>query len=438
MTPAAPEPAEPARGRDLAWTSSTYFAEGLPWSILHQVAGEFLTAVGVSATAVGRTSYLHAGTSFKVLWSPLVDLLGTLRGWMVGTQLAMGIVMGFLAVAASRLSDGGGAQWAIWVALGTISFLSATHDIACDGYYMDALGKTGQARYSGVRVAAFRFAMLVGSSGLVFLGGRVGWLWGFGVAAGLMLALALGHHLWLPEGAGAARRRAERAAASGRARWEHVRQAYLSFLRQERAAAVLAFLVFYKMSDAVMFSMSKVLLARTLGVTTDLRGIINSVSIGAAIAGAMLGGAWIARRSLARTLLPITLLMALTQPLYATMAQLAPQLALSDPSLAQSMADIDLAAVWPRLALIASVVVVEQLCGGLATAAQMVFIMRRCHPDHKAAHFAFATAVYSTAQMLVGGESGTVYDAVGPVGYFWIASALALPAIALVRLVPKD
>ena len=122
--------------------------------------------------------------------------------------------------------------------------------------------------------------------------------------------------------------------------------------------------------------------------------------------------------------MPITLAMALTEPLYAVVAQLAPQLAVSDPTVATTMADYDVIAALPNLGIIAVVLVIEQFCGGMATAAQMVFIMRRCHPDHKAAHFAFATAIYSTAQMILGGESGTIYD--------------AIPAVILVRFVPKD
>ncbi len=214
--------------------------------------------------------------------------------------------------------------------------------------------------------------------------------------------------------------------------------AYRTFLAQPKVVAVVAFLVAYKMSDAVMFSMSKVLLARSLGVPTDVRGMINVPSILSAVAGAAAGGAWISRVGLGRALLPITLAMAATQPLYALMAEFAGRLAVADPGAAASLADLDLARTGGRLLLIGTVVVIEQFCGGLATAAQMVFIMRRCHPDHKAAHFAFATAIYSTAQMIVGGESGTLYDAVGPVAYFWIASALAIPAILLVPFVPKD
>ena len=40
--------------------------------------------------------------------------------------------------------------------------------------------------------------------------------------------------------------------------------------------------------------------------------------------------------------------------------------------------------------------------------------------------------------MIVGGESGAIYDAVGPVSYFWFTSALTIPAVILVKFVPKD
>lgn len=421
--------ASPGRSKALA-TATTYFAEGFPWSLLHQVAGEFFTGVGLSATAVGRTSYLHAGTSFKVLVSPIVDLVGTLRGWMVALQVLMGAVVGAIGLVAARSDLDEGAVAVVWVLLAVLSFFSATHDIACDGYYMEMLDAREQARYSGLRVAAFRLAMLAGSGGIVFIGGHVGWRSAFGLAAAVLVALGLAHALFLP------RSRPGGGGRGGKAR--HVREAYRTFLRQRRVVAVIAFLVTYKMSDAVLFSMSKVLLARSLGVPTDVRGMINVPSILAAIAGAVVGGAWIARVGLRRALWPVTLAMALTQPLYALMAEFAGRLAVADPQTVASLADLDLAHAVGRLAIITLVVIVEQFCGGLATAAQMVFIMRRCHPDHKAAHFAFATAVYSTAQMLVGGESGTLYDAVGPVAYFWIASALAVPALLLVPFVPKD
>ena len=36
--------------------------------------------------------------------------------------------------------------------LGLLAVVHATHDIACDGFYMQALDNRGQALYSGVRI----------------------------------------------------------------------------------------------------------------------------------------------------------------------------------------------------------------------------------------------------------------------------------------------
>ncbi len=84
----------------------------------------------------------------------------------------------------------------IWLVLIAIGLLSATHDIARGGWSMTALGRAGQARYTGIRVAAFRVAMLVGSGlASVFLGGRVHWLAGFGLGALLMVGLAVAHRV---------------------------------------------------------------------------------------------------------------------------------------------------------------------------------------------------------------------------------------------------
>ncbi|MBA3549361.1 MAG: MFS transporter [Nannocystis sp.] len=427
-----PPAADLGHARTVAWTSTTYFAEGLPWSVLHQIASEFLTAAGLPPSQVGYTSALHLTSTLKFLWSPVVDLYGSFRQWIFATQAVLGALIGMLAVLAEDLSRSAGQDTSmIWLTLIAIGVASATHDIACDGYYMDALPRAAQARYAGMRVAAFRVAMLVGNSGLVYLGGRHSWLLGFGVAAALMLALAVGHRLLLPRGANERARASAVQARSGAERMAHIREAYLSFLRQDRALLVVLFLLTYKLGDALMFNMSKVLL-RDLGVSTAERGVINGFGTAASIIGAMIGGAWIARTSLARAIVPITILMTATQPLYLLLA--APALPMSMGQLADAPAFF-LGGLAPSLTTVGLIMVIEQLCGGMAVAAQMVFLMRRCHPDHKAAHFAFGTAIYALSQMATGAYSGWVYQAQGPLVYFALACVACIPCLLLVGLI---
>src|SRR5690606_15897136 len=92
------------RGRTLVWISSSYFGEGLPWSVLHQMASEYLTGIGMRPAQVGYTSWLHGTTMLKFLWSPIVDLFGSLRSWMLATQALIGIAIGVLALVAHRLA----------------------------------------------------------------------------------------------------------------------------------------------------------------------------------------------------------------------------------------------------------------------------------------------------------------------------------------------
>lgn len=433
----------PHRGRDVVWTSSTYFGEGLPWSILHQVASEYLTAIGMPARQVGYTSWLNGTTLLKFVWSPLVDLFGTLKRWMVVTQLLMGLGIGVLAVVAHRLAlfDGIKDTSQVWTLLVGLGVLSATYDIACDGYYMGALSKPDQARYSGARVAAYRAAMLVASSGLVFLGGYYNWLLAFGIAAGLLCVLSVVHRYLLAEVQRGSVSKLDAGTASKRA-WQkrllHIKHAYLSFLFQPQAVLILGFLMTYKMADMMMFSMSKMLLARELGVPTDVRGALNSLSMGASILGAVFGGAWIARRSLKETLFTITLLMAITEPLFVVLAWFAPELAISVPGSIENASQLDWGKAWVGLCAVGAVIVIEQVCAGLAVAAQIVFIMQHCQPEHRAAHYAFATAVYTLPQTLIGGLSGEVYERLGPVGYFSLVTLLTLPAVVLARVVPTE
>jgi PAT family beta-lactamase induction signal transducer AmpG len=279
--------------------------------------------------------------------------------------------------------------------------------------------------------------MLVGSAGLVFLGGSVHWLAGFGVGAVLMVALAVAHRVWLPRVAVARvlpQATPSDPEAGWRARIDHIRGAYFSFLLQPRAAIVLLFLLSFKLGDALMFGMSKVLF-RELGISTPDRGVLNGFGTAASIAGAMLGGLWVARVGLKRALLPIALIMSGTLPLYLWLA--APRLP-ADVMLGLG-APLSLAhTLSPPLWHVGTILVIEQLCGGLATAAQTIFIMSRCHPDHKAAHFAFATAIYSLAQTISGTYSGFLYEAHGPLVYFSIAAVACIPCLVLIPFLRQN
>jgi PAT family beta-lactamase induction signal transducer AmpG len=123
---------------------------------------------GVSNAEIGwYTSLLGLAWVVKPLWGPLVDLYGSKRSWVLATQ---GLMAVGLLVAAGFLPTH--AWWVGSLAVfAVMSFASATHDIAADGYYMLGLDPHRQALFNGIRSTFWRLSMIIGTGVLVIIAG---------------------------------------------------------------------------------------------------------------------------------------------------------------------------------------------------------------------------------------------------------------------------
>src|SRR5262249_45827421 len=97
-----------------------------------------------------------------------------------------------------------------------------------------------------------------------------------------------------------------------------------------------------------------------------------------------------------------------------------------------------LAVTQPSMAWVAAAAVAEQLVVGATSPAFSVFVMRRCRPEHKSAHFAIATALMTVASTGAGAVSGYVAEPLGYPTFFALAFAVSLPGVALAWFVPKE
>jgi MFS transporter, PAT family, beta-lactamase induction signal transducer AmpG len=390
------------------WVLSTYFAEGLPFSIVRQLSSEFFTSLGADPKQIGATSLYGLAWNLKLFWSPLLDRHGTLRRWLLAAQALLGLAVMAAAWPAGQRDLGGVAR-----VLVVVAFLAATHDVAIDGFYLEALDTRGQAELSGLRVAAYRVALLVGKALLALAGALqlAGWdraaAWrATFVAAGASLVLLAGAHaLVLP------RPPSRRGLGAPAPRYA---EAFVSFLAQPSALVSLLFIVLYKAGDALMFAMNAPFL-RSLGFGDMLRGALGTAAMIASITGSIASGAAIARYGLRRMLAPIAAVQSLAILMY-----------------------VALAAARPGAPVVAAVAVVEQLAGGVGDSALAVFLMRRCLKEHKAAHFAIGSALMSLASTAAGVSSGYLVQPLGYPVFFALAFAASLPGVALAFFVPKE
>lgn len=163
--------------------------------MIRSVSNVFFRDMNVSLQSIGLASLFGLPWILKFLWGPLVDEYSTKRRWLLTMQIALLIIFG-LAAAVIPLKNSV-ALIAVLFFIG--SFLAATHDIAIDGYYMEALDKAGQAKFVGYRTAAFRIAMMTGTMVIVTLGANVNWFLAFWTAMIIFGLFLLYHLFFLPE-----------------------------------------------------------------------------------------------------------------------------------------------------------------------------------------------------------------------------------------------
>ncbi|MFP6687088.1 MAG: MFS transporter [Polyangiaceae bacterium] len=174
------------------WVSTTYFAEGYPYTIINNFAEIIFQQLGASLRVVGLTSLFHLPWNLKFLWGPLLDRYETKRRWLIGVEVLLTIGLVVLALFATQT------QWlgAIGTCFMLLAVLAATHDIAIDGYYLEALDEEGQSRFVGYRAMAYKAASLLVRGPLLILAGAIGWTLGLLTMAAIM-GIVLAVHIFL-------------------------------------------------------------------------------------------------------------------------------------------------------------------------------------------------------------------------------------------------
>ncbi len=176
------------------WSFTTYFTEGFPYTVIRQISSLFFRDMGARLESVGLTSLFGLPWILKFLWGPHVDRFSTKRSWLLTTQGVLVLVM-LLTAFLAPVSWG---VQAIAVLFFLGSFFAATHDIAIDGYYMEALDADGQAKFIGYRVMAYRIAMITGTGVIATLGTVTNWFIAFFAGAALFGLFFVYHCFFLP------------------------------------------------------------------------------------------------------------------------------------------------------------------------------------------------------------------------------------------------
>ena len=416
-----------------AWIPTLYFGQGIPYVVVMTLSVIMYKNLGLDNTQIALyTSWLYLPWVIKPLWSPLIELFGTKRGWIVVLQFAIGASLALVA-----LTIPGSDAFRMTLAMfWLMAFASASHDIAADGFYMLSLPAHSQAAFVGVRSTFYRLANIGGQGGLVYLAGvlqeRTGsmataWSIVFWVLTGLFILMAAYHWLMLPRPAsdvrgvgGVGGGGSASTADAGRLVREFF-QVFAEFFKRPGIAVFIGFMLLYRFPEAQLLKLATPFLldsteAGGLGLTTKGVGIAyGTVGLTALTLGGLLGGVIISRIGLKRAIWPMVLSMHVPNVVFLLLAHFQPD----------------------SLVVVSTALAIEQFGYGLGFTAYLMVLIHVADGPHKTAHYAICTGFMALGMMLPGMWSGWLQAQLGYQAFFiWVlvATIPSLAATALIKI----
>ncbi|MGC8732863.1 MAG: AmpG family muropeptide MFS transporter [Halothiobacillaceae bacterium] len=373
------------------------FASGLPLPLSSSTLQAWLTVEGITIATLGLFALTGLPYTLKFLWAPLVDRfvplpLGRRRAWLLLTQTVLALALAGLAAFDPHNQLLLIAGFALLIA-----FFSATQDIAFDALRTDILRPEERGLGAALSVTGYRLAMLVAGALALILGEHWGWSNTFLLMAGLM-ATTLIVTLLTPEPAGVHTPRSLAEAVSGPLK---------AFFARPEAWGLIALVILYKLGDAFAGSLTTAFLIRGAGFTPTDVGLVNKgFGLAATLIGALAGGLWLMRLGLFRALMLFGILQAVT-----------------------NLGFLALALTGHNYPLMVLAVGLENLAGGMGTAAFVALLMGLCEVRYSATQFALLSALASLGRVLLGPVAGGVVTWLDWPLFFVLTFLAALPGL---------
>jgi MFS transporter, PAT family, beta-lactamase induction signal transducer AmpG len=374
----------------LTWLAALSFASGFPFGLVNETLPVYLRTHGAGLVEIGLISAVSFPWTFKFIWAPLVDRVGSRRQWIVGCL--GGLTLLTLVLGTTELAEL--ARW-FWLILVLMVTLSATQDVAIDAYTIEATTTRELGVANSVRIAAYRVAMFTAGGLLIWLAGRSGWPASF-ITGAIMIGALTAAALFIPE--------PRRVVATAVSIWEPLR----ALLARPGIWAVAMFALLFKVDIYAMEPMTRPFWVDRGFTLEEIGAILTPGRIVATISGAVLGGLLTTKMGIFRGLWTLGIVQALSSLGYAAVA-----------SVPTSKPLIIMAALF------------ENFAHGLGTAAFLAFLMSVCERRYAATQFAVLSALLALSRTLAGAASGLVAENLGYGRYFFLTFLLAAPAFAL-------
>jgi len=375
------------------------FSSGLPLALIGTTLQAWMTVENVDLRVIGIFSLVGLPYTLKVLWAPVMDRftlpwLGRRRGWIVLTQLVLAVAIFALGLSSPSLMP-----WLVAALALTIAFASASQDIVIDAYRADVLYEKELGAGAATTVVGYRLAMLTSGAIALIVSDYLPWHQIYLAMAGLMLANIL-FTVAAPEPTDQI--------GTQKTLKDAVWEPLLTYFQRSGAVAMLVFIMVYKLSDVIAGAMTTPFLLEVGFSRTDVGTVNKAFGLASTVLGTLAGGGIIAKIGINRSLWIFAFLQALS-----------------------NFAFTALALVGKNYAVMVTAIGLENLFGGMGTAAFVAFMMRLCDKRFTATQYALLTSFMAVTRVLAGAPTGFMVNSLGWPMFFAVSILGALPGILL-------
>jgi len=380
------------------------FASGLPLALTGSTFAIWLEEAHVPLTAIGLFANVGLAYTLKFLWAPVVDRvrlpfltggLGRRRSWAVAIEAALAAAL----MALGALDPGRSPLLLLFLCAALVAFLSASQDIVIDAYRVELLDERQQGAGAAATQVGYRVGMVASTAGALYLASYFGWFAAY-VAMAALLFIGMASVLMTRE---------PDVPMPPRASFESaVAAPFAEFARRDYALAILAFVVLYKLGDALAGWMSNPFYIILGFSKIEIANVAKVFGLAASVAGVVAGGSVVYRIGIMPALLVCGVLQMLSNLMYVVQLWAGP-----DPT------------------VLALTIAVENVTGGMSSAAFVAYLSRLCNPAFTATQYALLSALAAAPRTLFTASGGFLVERMGWAPFFVLATCLCLPSLLL-------
>lgn len=390
------------------------FSSGLPLLLTLSTLSTWMATRGVDRTTIGLFALVGLPYALKFLWSPLIDgirvpllarWLGLRRGWAVTIQLAL---MGAILLLGASDPEARPLLTAL-AALG-VAFLSASQDIVVDAYRVEILEESRQGAGAAAIQVGYRLGMLAAGAGALFIAEALGWFAAYCVMAALV-SVGIATILMAKEPRPPAEREARSGEGAGGLRgWlnAHVLAPFADFAQRPVWPVILLFVVLFKFGDAIAGVMANPFYIDIGFSLSEIASVSKIFGLLATLSGAVAGGVVVARFGILKGLLLCGLLQMVSNLMFAVQAS-----------------------VGHSVPLLVATIGIENVAGGMGSAAFVAYLSSLCSFGFAATQYALLSSLTAVGRTVLSSGGGFLADRMDWVSFFVVSTFAALPGLLI-------